>query len=55
MPNGADKLNQMNYKNMNKYFAIKTKMCQKIWEVRIYFSFYYIGVSLYGHGIFIDE
>ena len=40
---------------MNKEFAIKTEIGQKIWEIRINLPFDGIGDSLYKHGIFIDE
>ena len=40
---------------MNKEFAIKTEIGQKIWEIRINLPFNGVGDSLYKHGIFIDE
>ena len=40
---------------MNKEFAIKTEIGQKIWEIRINLPFNGVGDSLYKHGIFVDE
>lgn len=40
---------------MNKEFAIKTEIGQKVWKIVINLPFDGVGDSLYKHGIFIDE